>query len=213
MGLPAPKRCYSFAEYLQLEENSDVRHEFHDGEILAMAGGTRWHDKIFMNLALSAGQRLIGSPCVPYSGNKRVQIRRNAKHVYPDMSIVGGEPKYNPDDVKMTTLINPKVIIEILSESTESYDRGDKFSYYREIPSFEEYVLVSQGKPMVETFLKEPDGSWRFDAYHGMSAQIILRSVPLTIPAGDIYRDVQFEIPEGGALPMGTGETSSAPAP
>ena len=88
MGLPVEKRRYSFAEYLELEEKSDVRHEFHDGEILAMAGGTRWHSRISINLAMSVGQRLLGSPCSPFDANMRVQIRRNVKHVYPDMSII-----------------------------------------------------------------------------------------------------------------------------
>jgi Uma2 family endonuclease len=96
MGLPVEKRRYSFAEYLEIEENSDTRHEFHDGEILAMAGGTRWHSKIFINLVLAAGQRLLGSRCSPFDSNTRVQIRRKKKYVYPDMTIVCGEPQYNP---------------------------------------------------------------------------------------------------------------------
>jgi Uma2 family endonuclease len=196
MGIPVEKRRYSVQEYLELEEASETRNEFHGGEILAMAGTTFEHSAIFINLATLLRQGLRGSPCRPLDGNLRVKVPRIPRYVYPDLSIVCGKPQFDPDDQKKKTIINPKVIIEILSKKTESYDRGDKFSFYRDVASLEEYVLVSQRQATVETYLRQADGSWSFRAYHGLDADVNLRSLPIVIPAREIYADVEFDSAE-----------------
>jgi Uma2 family endonuclease len=151
MGLPAEKRRYTIAEYLEMEEKAVDRHEFHDGEILAMSGGTYAHSRISTNLTIMIGNLLDGHPCHPLGSDMRVRIPGQRDYIYPDISVICGEPQFDPDDPKKTTVINPRVVIEVLPESTESYDRGAKFELYRQIPSLDEYVLVSQLQPQVET--------------------------------------------------------------
>ena len=193
MGLPIENRRHSIQQYLDLEEKSEIRHEFHDGEILAMAGGTYRHSQIFINLAAMFFRRLAGGPCQPLDGNLRVRIHRRASYVYPDLSVVCGPAEFDADDTRKTSILNPRVIVEILSDSTESYDRGGKFSLYREIPSFEEYVVVSQRVPLVETFLRQPDGSWVFNVASGLDVPVRIQSLQLQLALADIYSRVEFD--------------------
>src|SRR4051812_38328840 len=165
MSMPAVKRRYSIAEYLEFEEKAEIRHEFHDGEILAMSGGTYRHSRINTNSMIALGNLLKGNPCHPLDSNMRVRIPSLMSYVYPDISVVCEEPQFDADDPKMTTIINPRVVIEVLSESTEAYDRGTKFDLYRQLPSLEEYVLISQQTPLVETYQRQPKGAWLLNAW------------------------------------------------
>ena len=131
MGLPAEKRKYTTQEYLEMEEKAVERHEFHDGEILMMSGGTLRHSRIVMNTGATLHALLKGKPCFALDSNMRVRISDRWHYVYPDISVVCGTPIFDPDDPKKTTIINPRVVIEVLSESTESYDRGGKFDGLR----------------------------------------------------------------------------------
>jgi Uma2 family endonuclease len=193
MTVPVEKRRYTIAEYLAMEEKATDRHEFHDGEILAMSGGTYSHSCIVSNLNRFLGNRLEGKPCRPLDSNMRVRIPRSAIYVYPDTSIVCGGPQFDVDDPNQTTITNPRVVIEVLSDSTERYDRGEKFRLYREITSLEEYVLVSQHEPLVETYLRQPEGAWLLNPIKGAESSLLLRSLQISIPLAEIYAGVEFD--------------------
>src|SRR5215203_5528676 len=141
MGIPQPIHRHTIAEYLRAEETAVEKHEFHDGEILAMSGGSPAHSLIATNAGREIGNRLKGKPCRVYNSDLRVAVAASARFVYPDLTIVCGGLEFHPDDAKRHTVTNPRVLIEVLSPTTEAYDRGDKFAQYREIPSFQEYVL------------------------------------------------------------------------
>lgn len=180
-------------EYLRLEETADVKHEFHAGEILAMSGGTYNHSRITMNLSGEMYMCLKGSPCAPLESNIRVRLLRSDRYVYPDITVVCGAPEFDPLDTRRTTIVNPKVIVEVLSESTEGYDRGVKFSAYRDLHSLEEYVLVSQSQPMIEAFRRRPDGAWVISSWRGLDAIATIDSLGIQIALADVYAGVTFE--------------------
>jgi Uma2 family endonuclease len=198
MSMPAQEHRYTIAEYLAMEEQAVDRHEFHDGEIMAMSGGTYTHSRINTNLIGGLVQRLRGTPCEPLDSNMRIRIASRASFIYPDISIVCGGPKFDVDDPKRTTIINPRIVVEVLSDSTERYDRGKKFDLYREVTSLEEYVLVSQHETLVETFLRQPEGAWLFMPWKGLGAAMELRSVKLSIPLSEIYAGLTFDAPPAG---------------
>jgi len=193
MGLPAVKRRYTIAEYLQMEEKARDRHEFHDGEILAMSGGTYGHSRINTQLLIALGNRLKGKSCHPLDSNMRVRIATRWDYLYPDISVVCGKPQFDPADPKKTTILNPRVVVEVLSESTELYDRGGKFDLYRQIPSLQEYILVSQTQPLVETFRRRSKGTWLFDSAKGLKATVKLPSLKIALPLRDIYAGMEFD--------------------
>jgi Uma2 family endonuclease len=193
MTVPVEKRRCAISDYLAMEEKATARHEFHDGEILAMSGGTYHHSCIASNLNRFLGNRLEGKPCRPLDSNMRVRIPRAAVYVYPDTSIVCGGPQFDADDPNKTTITNPRVAIEVLSDSTELYDRTTKFGLYCEIPALEEYVLVSQREPLVEAFLRQSEGGWLLNSTKGLSASLLLRSLQISIPLVEIYAGVEFD--------------------
>ena len=193
MTVPVEKRRYTIAEYLAMEEKATDRHEFHDGEILAMSGGTYRHSRTNTNLLVALGTRLRGTPCEPLDSNMRVRITGRRSYLYPDISIVCGGPQFDLDDPKRTTITNPRIVVEVLSDSIELYDRGAKFSLYREIPSLQQYVLVSQHEPLVEAYLRQAEGAWLLNPIKGMASSLLLPSVNLGIPLAEIYGGVEFE--------------------
>lgn len=186
------KRRYTVAEYLAMEETALERHEYHDGAILAMSGGTYAHGSISTNLIGALWQRLRGKPCQPKGSDVRVRWGVGARYVYPDVSIVCGEPIFDPDDTQPRSILNPRTVIEVLSDSTKAYDRGDKFEGYRTIASLQEYVIVAQDRPLVETFNRQADGSWRLDTYGGLDAAAQFRSMDLELPLSEIYLGIVF---------------------
>ena len=194
MGLPAQKHAYSIAEYLEFERDADVRHEFHDGEILAMSGGSLEQSLITINVGAELHNALKGKPCRVADSNLRVRIPRQARYMYPDALVFCGSPEFDPQDDKRHTIVNPRVIIEVLSPSTEAYDRGDKFSHYREIDSFEEYILISQHKPNVESWLRQSDGAWSIVNYIGLDTVATVRSLGIEIPMAEIYAGVEWPL-------------------
>jgi Uma2 family endonuclease len=197
MAIPVAKRRYTVAEYLELERASDVRHEFHNGEILAMAGGTIRHALVVTNVSGSLWGKLTGKPCRTYGSELKIGIPSDFRFVYPDDSIICGDPVPDPNDPRGESAINPKVVIEVLSPTTEKYDRTKKFEYYRSLDSLEEYVLIASDEPRIETFFRQEDGTWAFQSWTGLDAQVKLRAVPVTLAAGDVYTGVTFEpIPE-----------------
>ncbi len=195
MGLPLAKRRYTIAEYLELERMSDIRHEYHDGEILAMAGGSVKHSRIASNMLIATGVALRGKPCRPHGSDLKVAIRDEARYVYPDISIICGQPEIDPAATHGEAVTNPKTVIEVLSPSTERYDRTKKFESYRTLESLEEYVLIASDEARIETFFRLNDGTWVFRSWTGLDAIIQLRSVSIDIPAADVYSGVTFDPP------------------
>lgn len=187
---PVPKR-YTVEEYFDLEAAAVDKHEFHDGQIVAMAGGTLRHSQICLNVGGELRNRLKGKPCQAVESNTRVAAPRR-HYQYPDVSVFCGPPEFDPADKRGTTLLNPTAVIEVLSESTQAYDRGAKFDRYRDVATLREYVLVSSDEPRVEVFLRQPDGTWLFSPYAGLQAVAALRSIGVDLPLSEVYDRVEF---------------------
>jgi len=190
------RRRYTFAEYLAFEEAHEAKHEFHEGEILAMSGSSPEHALITARVLRAIGNCIEGGPCQVYSSDLKIAAKPGARVSYPDGSIVCGPLEFDPNDPKHHVVTNPRVIIEVLSPTTEAYDRGDKFPHYRDIPSLAEYVLISQYAPIVETFFRQSDGSWLIaGTFTGLDARARLRSLDIEIALSDIYAGVEFPPP------------------
>lgn len=198
MSLPIehdrPRR-YTVSEYLAYEQESKEKHEYRDGQIIAMAGGTYNHGVIVMNVGGELRQALKGKPCRVADRTVRVRIPRTPLFTYPDITVVCGEPQFDPQDPSGQTLANPRVIVEILSPTTEAYDRGEKFSRYRQLDSLEEYVLVSQDTANVETFFRQPDGGWLLMPFVGLEATARIRCLGIDLPLREVYANVTFPPP------------------
>jgi Uma2 family endonuclease len=190
MPLPKATGRLTEAEYLVIERASEFKSEFYDGEMFAMAGGTPQHSLIATNLAGEFRNRLKGSGCVPYNSALRIKVEATGLCTYPDLSIICGPLRFAPgtDD----TVMNPTVLVEVLSESTEAYDRGKKFEHYRQIPSLHEYLLVSQTEPRVEHFTRRPDGRWLLNEASGIEKILELPSRKTTISLTEIFASVTF---------------------
>jgi Uma2 family endonuclease len=185
-----PQQRYTTAEYLSLERTSDVRHEFVDGQIVAMSGGSIWHAIICDNMLVRLTSRLEGSGCKPFSASLRVKIQATGNYTYPDLSIVCGERQM--EDGRNDTLLNPKVLVEVLSPSTESHVRGWKFRNYQLIPSFEEFLLVSQDEPRVERFRRQGEVGWLMTHVSGLDQTVRIESIGCELPLREIYKEVVF---------------------
>ncbi len=178
-------------EYLAIENAAAFKSEFFDGEMFAIAGALPAHNFIKDNVNYQIRKRIDGGPCLMASSDQRIKVGPTGLYTYPDIIIVCGEPELAPND--RSTIVNPRVLIEVLSPSTEHYDRTIKFDHYRTIDSAREYILVSQDQPRVERFVRGDDGRWTHDAYTGLDATLSLESVPAKdIPLADIYRDIAF---------------------
>ena len=178
-------------EYLKFEREAEERHEFIDGKIIKMAGESLSHSRICMNLAVEFGSRLRGKNCEGLSPNMKVRTTTKSLFAYPDLTIVCGEPKFH--DVKKDVLINPKVIFEVLSPSTERYDRGEKFQYYKnETPSLADYILVSQDQILVEQFTKQENESWLYRSCSKAEDILRIESIEAEVALQDIYMRVGF---------------------
>ena len=192
MALRAPIEQYTVEEYLALERAAEVKSEYIGGQIVVMTGASRAHNLICLNLGGEVNRQLRGRPCESYVNDMRVKAAGADLYTYPDVIVVCGEPRF--EDGHLDTLLNPTVIVEILSPSTEAYDRGEKFARYRHIDTLREYVLVSQDRPRIEHFLRH-DQVWEFSAVDGLDATVSFPSVDVSIPLRDIYDRVEFETP------------------
>lgn len=178
-------------EYLAFERASDQKHEYANGEIFAMSGGTREHSLIGQNLARELGNALLERPCEVHGSDMRIEVTATERYFYPDVSVVCGQPRFA--DEKRDTVLNPKLIAEVLSDSTERYDRGDKFAHYRAIPSLQDYVLASQTQPLVEHYHRQSDGTWVYRVI-GRGERLLLASLDCEILVDRIYLKV-FDVP------------------
>jgi len=185
---PAEKRKWTPDEYLAMERESDVRHEYLDGEIFAMAGASPAHERIVASLVGELHQALRRRPCNVYSSNLRVKVSATGLYTYPDVTVACGEEVFE-EEAGLETLTNPLVVFEVLSDSTEKYDRGAKFEQYRRIPSLGEIVLVSQEKKLVEEFVRQPDGGWLLHERRG-GDRLSLPALGVEIDVEEIYLKV-----------------------
>jgi Uma2 family endonuclease len=177
-------------EYLTGEREGDIRHEYFAGEVFAMAGASREHNQISTNIVRLLGNQLLEKPCSVFASDMKVKIQKKKKYSYPDIVIVCEKEEY--EDEHNDVLLNPVVLIEILSDSTEAYDRGDKFSHYQEIPSFGEYILVSQYTLKMERFTRQPDKSWVYTIYQGTEDILSVETIDCDLPLAEVYRKVRF---------------------
>lgn len=179
-------------EYINLEQTSATKYEFHDGEVFAMAGGTYNHGLLCGNIytELRNGINTNGKNCKPLSSEIKLHIKSKNSFVHPDAMVVCGEVEKSKEDGNAIT--NPTLIVEVLSKSTAEYDRGDKFHLYRQIPSLKEYVLISQVKPVVEVFYKPTNSDlWRITRHEGLDEMIMIASLGFEIKMQDLYFDVE----------------------
>ena len=174
----------------------ETRHEYHDGEILAMAGGSLSHSQICVNLAREMSLRLKGKPCQGFDSNLRVRIDASNRVVYPDLSVVCGTVERDPRDASNGTITNPRVVIEVTSPSTERYDRTEKRDHYLKLPSLQAYVLVDQDRPRVEVFMRNSDSRWELDFATGLEATLKIAAIGVEIPLREIYDRVEFPPPK-----------------
>ena len=183
----------TYETYLQIEAESDVKHEFHDGLIVAMAGGTPTHSLLGANAntALNIALRSKGAGCRVYNSELKIRVPSTNRALYPDATVICGDPEFNSEDPH--GLLNPILIVEVLSDSTDSYDRGDKFFHYRQIPSLKEYLLVSQNNVKVESFFRREENLWEINYAIGREDSIILKSLGVELSMADLYRMVEME--------------------
>jgi Uma2 family endonuclease len=186
MARPIPIARMSYGEYVAAEGKSDQRHEFLKGEVFAMAGGTPEHGALAAAMIRELGVALRGRPCRVYSSDVRVRVESTGFTTYPDASVVCG--RLETDTIDRDAVVNPVLVIEVLSESTEAYDRGAKAAHYRRIPSLREYVLLSQNEPFVEVYRRNEQG--RFELIEArLGERCELASVGVTFDVEAVYRN------------------------
>lgn len=192
-ALPQPDTEYlTEEEYLALERESEIKHEYIDGEIYAMPGGSEPHILIGVNLTRELSNRLRKSGCITYNSEMRVRINPTRNYTYPDVTVVCGQREL-ADDESIATLLNPTLIIEVLSPSTEAYDRGKKFQEYRKLDSLKEYVLVAQDEARIERFTRNADDTWVLSTVEGVEAHFRLSSIDVKLALEDVFEGVVFK--------------------
>jgi Uma2 family endonuclease len=183
-----PKTLYTPEQYLELERKAEYKSEYSRGEIFAMSGASRRHAGIAMQLYLLVAQRLRGRRCRSYPSDMRVLVEPDGLYTYPDLSAVCGEARYV--DTQLDTLANPTLIVEIISPSTEDYDRGRKAKLYRAMPSVQELLLIAQDSYDVELYRRQEDGSWHLTVASGLEASVELATIGLTLNLRELYENV-----------------------
>lgn len=189
-----PARQLTEEQYLEIERKAPFKSEFYRGEMFAMSGASLQHNRISSNLIAVLHNRLRNGPCETYGSDMRVRVSKTGLYTYPDLSIACDKARFVDD--KGDTLLTPKVLIEILSDSTEKYDRSTKMSQYMQIDSLQEVVLVSQSQPRVEVYQRSTGGQWIYREARDLTASIALESVGITLPLSEIYLRVEFPTPE-----------------
>ena len=184
------------AEYLAFEAGASLRHEYLGGEVRAMSGGTWEHAVVIANVARFLGNALEGKPCRVVNNDIRVSVRNRGAYVYPDVPIVCGKPEFpKPEgegEHKKITLLNPAAVVEVLSDSTESRDRGAKFDAYRNLPSMRVYVLVATDRPAVTAFTRHGSGLWAIELWEGLDTVAELTAIDASLPLSAVYDGVEF---------------------
>lgn len=189
-----PLPHFTEEQYLSLERAAETKSEFYHGEIFAMSGGSTRHARLQANLLAAVHGCLLDRPCDVFGSDHRLKIQATGLITYPDLSVVCGDIQYAFDDIK-DTLINPILLAEVLSPSTESFDRGNKFFSYRQIPTLRDYLMISQSQLLVEHFHRGDNASWTLTAFTSLDDMIALPAIQIELPLRDIYRRVIFENP------------------
>lgn len=185
-----PELLLTPQEYLARERQAGFRSEFYRGEIFAMAGASWRHTLIKDNMSRETGNMLQSGPCQVVTSDLRVKISATGLYTYPDLVVVCDEPQF--EDQTQDTLLNPLVIVEVLSDSTEKYDRGTKFSHYRQLPSVQEYVMVAQDRLLIERYVRQTDDSWLLTVFGESADTFDFASIGASIPMSAIYRGVKL---------------------
>jgi Uma2 family endonuclease len=187
-GMSSPQsEALTPAQYLEIERNTEVRSEYLAGRMYAMSGASRRHNLIALNIGGELRSQLRGRPCEAYVSDMRVRVDSSPTYTYPDVVAVCGEPQF--EDVHVDTLLNPTLIVEVLSDSTEKYDRGEKFAKYRRLASLHEYVLVAQDKIRVERYVRD-EAQWLFSEISTPDGALLLPSIGCELTLGAIYEKV-----------------------
>ncbi len=185
-----PKTRLTPEQYLAIERAAQFRSEFYRGEMFAMVGASRKHNLITVNVASELHRQFKDRKCEVYQSDMRVKVNSTGLYTYPDVVATCDEPRFEDDHVD--TLLNPKVIVEVLSPSTELWDRGKKFEHYRNIPSLREFVLISQDHLLVEKFAINADGEWALRDYRTLEDILVLDSISCQIKLSDVYARIDF---------------------
>ena len=190
MAVPQRLTHLTEEDYLALERAASSRSEFLDGEMFAMAGGSPMHSLIAANVIRELGNHLRSGPCRPFTSDLRLKVEATGLYTYPDVSVLCGPLQYaaGTDD----TVVNPTVLVEVLSDATEGYDRGEKFRHYRQMPALQEYLLVSQRQPRIEQFLRRPGDEWTLRTAEGRDAALLLPALGVTLALREVFAGVEF---------------------
>jgi Uma2 family endonuclease len=185
-----PKRYITEQEYIEFERENTIKHEYYGGEIYAMTGASRIHNLIAGNTLASLHGQLRRKPCQVFPSDMRVKIQKTGLYTYPDLVIICGEPQFTDD--ALDTLLNPLVLVEILSPSTERYDRGMKFQHYRTIETLHDYILIAQDDYHIEHYSRQDNGQWLFQEATGIEACITIPSIASILLLEDVYEKVDI---------------------
>jgi len=190
-----PKRKYTLEEYIELDKNSEEKYEYFNGEIFAMVGGSPNHARISGNVYSSLQQRLRGRGCEAFNSDMWVKVLAASPYCYPDASVVCGEPVFEEFQGQQM-LVNPVLIVEVLSPSTAAYDLGEKFTAYQSIGAFQEYLLISQDRPFVIQHVRQSERKWLRTDIEGLDSEVALESITVTLALHEIYERVNFQTEE-----------------
>ncbi|GAA4006749.1 Uma2 family endonuclease [Hymenobacter fastidiosus] len=185
-----PKPYITPEEYLATERDAEFKSLYYQGEVFAMSGASRAHNLLVSNLIISLGSR-IGDRCSVFPSDMRVHVAANGLYTYPDVSVVCGEEEYL-DEAYLDTLLNPVVLVEVLSKSTAKGDRSSKFLLYKSIPSLQQYVLVDSQRVSIAVYSRAAAGSWLFQEYQGLDAVLPLPALGLELPLAEVYRRLEL---------------------
>ncbi|MBK8046236.1 MAG: Uma2 family endonuclease [Anaerolineales bacterium] len=188
----------STAAYLAAERAAETKHEYWNGAIYAMTGASARHNIIVSNVIFSLKLQLRGRACTVYPSDLRVKVAATGLYTYPDVTVVCGKSVF--DDRQQDTLLNPTLIVEVLSRTTAAYDRGAKFAHYRTLESLRDYVLISQDIPLVEHFARQPDDKWLLGVYDQLESVITLDGIPATLPLSELYDQLDWPVDDASPL-------------
>jgi Uma2 family endonuclease len=195
MAIPQPVRRYTPQEYYALERAAGYKSDYYQGELFAMAGGTARHSLISGNVVGEVRQRLKGTDCRAYESNLRLKVIATGLRCYPDAGVYCGPLQFDTEDTDGETVTNPTVLFEVLSKTTEAYDRGLKSDNYRQIETLAAYVLVSHHAPHVEIYERQPSGHWLLREAKGIAAALAIPALAIDLPLSEIYAGVEFPPP------------------
>lgn len=179
------------ADYLAFERTSDIKHEYLDGHVYAMTGASRAHNLICSYTITSLINQLRGRPCEVYPSDMRIKVQATGLYTYPDVTLVCDQPQFA--DNEFDSLLNPVLVIEVLSPSTERYDRGKKFQHYRQLAPLQAYVLIAQDGPRIERFMRQENDAWVLTDASDLDADLELTSIGCTLALAEVYEKVTFE--------------------